>query len=85
MQTVARPIVYVGTVVSGTGPAYGFDFFFQAEAGIRDCSLKRFKDDVREVREGFEFGIAVKGFGAAKKGDIIETFIIEKIARRLEG
>lgn len=59
----------------------GEEVLFEGEIS----SLKRFKDDVREVREGFEFGIAVKGFGAAKKGDIIETFIIEKIARRLEG
>ncbi|MBL7072791.1 MAG: translation initiation factor IF-2 [Candidatus Omnitrophica bacterium] len=48
------------------------------------ASLKRFKDDVREVKEGFEFGISIKGFNAIRKNDIIEAFIIEKIARRLE-
>jgi len=58
----------------------GEEVLFEGEIS----SLKRFKDDVREVREGFEFGIAVKGFSAAQKGDIIETFIIEKVARRLE-
>lgn len=47
-------------------------------------SLKRFKDDVREVRESFECGIAIKNFDGFRKNDIIETFIIEKIARRLE-
>ncbi|MCM8795756.1 MAG: translation initiation factor IF-2 [Candidatus Omnitrophica bacterium] len=46
-------------------------------------SLKRFKDDVREVQEGFECGIALSGFDAIKEGDIIETYEIEKIARKL--
>ncbi|MFH1665042.1 MAG: translation initiation factor IF-2 [Candidatus Omnitrophota bacterium] len=47
-------------------------------------SLKRFKDDVKDVREGFECGISVKGFNQINKNDTIEAFIIEKIARRLE-
>jgi len=47
-------------------------------------SLKRFKDDVKDVREGFEFGISIKGFNNIRKDDIIESFIIEKVARRLE-
>ncbi|MFH1836556.1 MAG: translation initiation factor IF-2 [Candidatus Omnitrophota bacterium] len=47
-------------------------------------SLKRFKDDVREVKEGFECGLSIKGFNDIRKDDIIESFIIEKIARRLE-
>ncbi|RKY43257.1 MAG: translation initiation factor IF-2 [Candidatus Makaraimicrobium thalassicum] len=46
-------------------------------------SLKRFKDDVKEVREGFECGMSVKGFNNIRKNDIIEAFTIEKIARRL--
>ena len=48
------------------------------------ASLKRFKDDVKEVREGFECGMAVKNFNAIRKNDIIEAFVVEKIARRLE-
>jgi len=47
-------------------------------------SLKRFKDDVKEVKEGFECGIAIKNFNNIRKNDIIESFIIEKVARRLE-
>ncbi|MBD3296695.1 MAG: translation initiation factor IF-2, partial [Candidatus Omnitrophica bacterium] len=47
-------------------------------------ALKRFKDDVREVREGFECGISIKGLNDLKKKDIIEAFIIEKVARRLD-
>ena len=46
-------------------------------------SLKRFKDDVREVAEGFECGIALAGFDDIREGDIIEAFTIEKIARKL--
>jgi translation initiation factor IF-2 len=47
-------------------------------------SLKRFKDDVREVSEGFECGIGIAGFEDIKAGDIIEAFEIERIARKLE-
>lgn len=46
-------------------------------------SLKRFKDDVREVGEGFECGIAIGGFDQLMEGDIIEAYDIEKIARTL--
>lgn len=46
-------------------------------------SLKRFKDDVREVGEGYECGIAVGGFDQLMEGDIIEAYDIEKIARKL--
>jgi translation initiation factor IF-2 len=47
-------------------------------------SLKRFKDDVKEVAEGFECGIKVAGHDDVRKGDIIEAFAIQKIARKLE-
>ena len=46
-------------------------------------SLKRFKDDVREVLEGFECGVALSGFEDLREGDIIEAYEIEKIARKL--
>lgn len=46
-------------------------------------SLKRFKDDVKEVTEGFECGIALKGFDGVMEGDVIEAYLIEKIARKL--
>lgn len=48
-------------------------------------SLKRFKDDVREVAEGFECGLAFSNFNNIREGDTIEAFEIQKIARRLEG
>jgi translation initiation factor IF-2 len=37
-------------------------------------SLKRFKDDATEVREGFECGLTLTGFGSPQVGDVIETF-----------
>jgi translation initiation factor IF-2 len=46
-------------------------------------NLKRFKDDVREVQEGFECGITITGFTDVREGDIIEVYEIEKIARKL--
>ncbi len=46
-------------------------------------SLKRFKDDVKEVAEGFECGMGIKDFNDIKDGDIIEAFIIEEIPREL--
>jgi translation initiation factor IF-2 len=44
-------------------------------------SLKRFKDDVREVREGFECGIGLSDFQDLKQGDLIETFEEREIER----
>jgi translation initiation factor IF-2 len=44
------------------------------------ASLKRFKDDVSEVREGFECGMAIANFNDVKEGDIIEFFVTEKVA-----
>jgi translation initiation factor IF-2 len=41
------------------------------------ASLKHHQDDVREVRQGFECGIAVKGFNDFEEGDVIESFIRE--------
>jgi len=45
------------------------------------ASLRRFKDDVREVREGFECGIGLSDFQDLKAGDLIETFDEQEIAR----
>ena len=48
-------------------------------------SLKRFKDDVREVREGFECGLNVSNFNDIKVGDVIECYRVEEVARTLAG
>ena len=47
------------------------------------ASLKRFKEDVREVQTGFECGILVDNFNEIKVGDILENYIIEKVATKL--
>jgi translation initiation factor IF-2 len=46
-------------------------------------SLKRFKDDVRDVAEGFECGLTLSGFNDIREGDIIEAYEIEKILRKI--
>ncbi len=48
-------------------------------------SLKRFKDDVREVREGFECGVGIANFNDIKVGDVIECYHVEEVARTLAG
>jgi translation initiation factor IF-2 len=47
------------------------------------ASLKRFKDDVKEVREGFECGIGIANFNDVKVGDVIECYQVEEVARTL--
>lgn len=46
-------------------------------------SLKRFKDDVREVAEGYDCGISLAGYDQILEGDIIEAYSEEKIARKI--
>jgi translation initiation factor IF-2 len=46
-------------------------------------SLKRFKDDAKEVKEGFECGLNIKGYNDIAEGDVLEFFEIKEIARTL--
>ncbi|MGZ4154580.1 MAG: translation initiation factor IF-2 [Actinomycetota bacterium] len=46
-------------------------------------SLRRFKDDVREVAEGYECGIAIENFQDVKEGDFIEAYEVREVARQL--
>jgi translation initiation factor IF-2 len=46
-------------------------------------SLRRFKDDVREVQQGYECGIGVENFGDIKVGDVLEVYVIDKVAAKL--
>jgi len=43
-------------------------------------SLRRFKEDVNEVRNGLECGIAIANYGDVKVGDVIEAFVTERVA-----
>ena len=47
-------------------------------------SLKRFKEDAKEVLTGFECGIMVENFNDLKIGDVIENYIKEEVATKLE-
>jgi translation initiation factor IF-2 len=46
-------------------------------------TLKRFKDDAKEVVSGFECGVSLEGYDDVKVGDIIETYKVEEIKRKL--
>jgi translation initiation factor IF-2 len=46
-------------------------------------SLKRFKDDVKEVKEGFECGLSLKNFNDVKEGDQLEVYEVVEVARTL--
>ena len=46
-------------------------------------SLKRFKDDAREVASGYECGIGIDNFNDIKVGDVIEAFIMEEVEASL--
>jgi translation initiation factor IF-2 len=49
----------------------------------RIASLRRFKDDVREVAEGFECGVGLENFQDVKEGDVLESYEIREVARSL--
>jgi translation initiation factor IF-2 len=51
---------------------------------VKISSLKRFKDDAKEVAEGFECGIGLENFNDLHVGDILEIIETEEIARKLE-
>ena len=46
-------------------------------------SLRRFKDDVKEVAAGFECGVGLAGYHDLKPGDVLEVFVMEEIAAKL--
>jgi translation initiation factor IF-2 len=81
----------VGTV----GGSYVIDGRIQRNAEVRVlrdgvivyegklASLKRFKDDVKEVLENYECGMGIKDFNDIKEGDIIEAYVMEEIPREL--
>ena len=44
-------------------------------------SLKRYKDDAKEVAQGYECGIGIENYNDIKQGDIIECYTMEEVAR----
>ena len=80
--TIAGSIVRSGMIQRGTKARVvrdGVPVYTGAFANI-----KRFKDDVKEVREGLECGIGIENFNDVKVGDRIESFRLEEIKRTLE-
>ena len=79
----------VGTIAG----AYVLDGKLERNAGVRVlrdnvvihdgklASLKRFKDDAKEVTKGYECGIQIEKYNDIKEGDIIEAYILEEIKR----
>lgn len=79
----------VGTIAGG----YVKDGKVERNAGVRVIrenvvihegkliSLKRFKDDVKEVAKGYECGLQIEGYNDLKEGDIIEVFVMEEVKR----
>jgi translation initiation factor IF-2 len=76
--TVAGCMVIDGTIRRNARARLIRDGVVSWEGGI--ASLRRFKDDASEVREGFECGIGLENFNDIKVGDQIEAYVIEKVA-----
>lgn len=75
--TVAGCYVTEGKITKGSTLRVVRDGVVVHEAPVD--SLKRFKDDVREVASGYECGISVERFQDVKEGDILEAFVIEEV------
>ncbi|MFM9950877.1 MAG: EF-Tu/IF-2/RF-3 family GTPase, partial [Saprospiraceae bacterium] len=85
--TVAGCYVQEGKISRNTGIRIVRDgivvFPVREGAAGKISSLKRLKDDVKEVREGLECGIALENFNDIKVGDIIEGFEITEVRKKL--
>jgi len=77
--TVAGSYVTSGVVRRGASVRIVRDGAIVYETRID--SLRRFKDDVREVAEGFECGIHLEGYDDVKEGDVLEVFEVREIER----
>ena len=84
-------VIYKVPNVGAVGGCYVQDGKIQRNAGVRVlrdgiivyegnlASLKRFKDDVKEVAQGYECGMGIEKFNDIKEGDIIEAFVMEQV------
>lgn len=78
--TIAGSYVTEGKVTRDSGVRIIRDGIVIYEGELE--SLKRFKDDAKEVQKGYECGIQIKNFNDLKEGDVIEAFIMEEIERK---
>ena len=81
MGTIFGSLVNEGKIVRGARVRVKRGETALGESTV--SSLKRFKDDVREVLQGLECGIGVEGVKGIQPGDIIEAFTTEEVARAL--
>jgi len=78
--TIAGSYVIEGKIARDSGVRVIRDSIVVFD-GVLD-SLKRFKDDAKEVAKGYECGITVKNYHDVKEGDIIESYVMEEIKRK---
>jgi translation initiation factor IF-2 len=79
LGTIAGCMVTSGVVRRGARVRIVRDGTIIHETSI--AQLKRFKDDVREVSDGFECGILLDGFNDVKEGDVLEAFETREVER----
>jgi len=79
--TVAGCYVLQGKIVRGAQARVVRDGVVVYDGRI--ASLRRFKEDVREVAEGYECGIGIENFNDVKEGDVIEAYEVREVAREL--
>jgi translation initiation factor IF-2 len=79
--TIAGCYVKEGKITRNSRVRLVRDGLVVFEGGI--ASLKRFKDDVRDVEQGFECGLAIEGFNDIKVGDIVESYKTVETKRKL--
>ncbi|MFH1238898.1 MAG: translation initiation factor IF-2 [bacterium] len=80
--TIAGSFVTEGKILRNASARITRDNVIVYEGKI--SSLRRFKEDVKEVGSNYECGIFMENFNDIKKGDIIEVYDMEKVARKLE-
>src|ERR671918_212930 len=78
IQKIQHAEVRVNVIHTGVGGITENDINL---ASASNAQLRRFKDDVREVNEGFECGILLDGFNDVKEGDVIEAYETREIER----
>ncbi len=79
LGTIAGCMVANGVIRRGARVRVVRDGAVVFETSI--AQLKRFKDDVREVQEGFECGILLEGFNDVKEGDVLEAYELREVER----
>ncbi len=79
LGTIAGSYVTQGVVRRGARVRVVRDGTVVIETSV--AQLKRFKDDVREVQEGFECGILLDGFNDVKEGDVLEVYEVREVER----